>query len=120
MQIINGHCHCGAVAFEIKTELTEFTKCDCSLCRMKNAVMTKVHETAFRLLRGEDVLATYEWNTMTAKHHFCSRCGIYTFHRKRVTPDYFGINVYCLHDVDISQIPVRDVDGLSMSKASAD
>ena len=110
-----GSCHCGAVVFEITTELTEFTKCDCSLCTKKNAVMTKVHESGFRLIAGSEVLGTYEWNTRTAKHHFCTRCGIYTFHRKRVTPDYFGINVFCLETDDVDGVPVVAADGRSMS-----
>ena len=115
MQTYHGSCHCGAIRFEIDTDFTEFTKCDCSLCRKKNAVMAKVHEDQFKLVQGEDDLGLYEWNTNTAKHHFCKKCGIYTFHRKRVTPDYFGINVHCLDDVDISDIPVVGVDGVSMS-----
>lgn len=115
MQTYRGSCHCGAIAFEIETDLTAFTKCDCSLCRKKNAVMTKVHESQFKLIRGESDLGAYQWNTRAAKHHFCKRCGIYTFHRKRVSPDFFGINVYCLDEVDISSVPVVAVDGLSMS-----
>jgi hypothetical protein len=115
MQTYCGSCHCGAIKFEIDTEFPEFTKCDCSLCRKKNAVMTKVHESQFRLVQGEDDLGLYQWNTNTAKHHFCKKCGIYTFHRKRVTPDYFGINVYCLDGADISKVPVVEVDGVSMS-----
>lgn len=116
MQTYQGSCHCGAVRFEIDTEFTEFTKCDCTLCAKKNAVMTKVHESQFRLLAGENELGTYQWNTRTAKHHFCTVCGIYTFHRKRVTPDFFGINVYCLDDADITHVPVIEVDGISMSQ----
>lgn len=112
----SGSCHCGTVQFEIDTEFTEFTQCDCSLCTKKNAVMTKVHESSFRLLMGEDALGTYEWNTRTAKHHFCSKCGIYTFHRKRVTPDFFGINVFCLDTPDIQSVPIIRVDGRTMSK----
>ena len=115
MQTYQGSCHCGAVAFEIDAILTEFTTCDCSLSRKKNAVMTKVHESAFRLLKGKNVLGLYEWNAHIAKHHFCNICGIYTFHRKRVTPDYFGINVHCLNGIDISSIPVIKTDGANMS-----
>lgn len=110
----SGSCHCGTVQFEIDTEFTQFTQCDCSLCTKKNAVMTKVHESSFRLLMGEDALGTYEWNTKTAKHHFCSKCGIYTFHRKRVTPDFFGINVFCLDTPDIQSVPIIRVDGRTM------
>lgn len=116
MQTYQGSCHCGTVQFEIDTEFTEFTKCDCSLCAKKNAVMTKVHESQFRLLAGEADLGTYQWNTGTAKHHFCKSCGIYTFHRKRVSPDYFGINVFCLDEADIAGVPVIEVDGISMSR----
>jgi len=115
MQTYKGSCHCGAVQFEIETNFTEFTKCDCTLCVKKNALMTKVHEGQFRLIQGENELGLYQWNTNIAKHHFCKKCGIYTFHRKRVSPDYFGINVYCLDDANISHVPVREVDGVSMS-----
>lgn len=114
-QTYHGSCHCGAIKFEISTVFTEFTKCDCSLCKKKNAVMTKVHEDQFNLLHGENQLGLYQWNTCTAKHHFCLKCGIYTFHRKRVTPDYLGINIYCLDTADIIGVPIIDVDGISMS-----
>ena len=119
MPTYKGACHCGAVRFEIDTEFTEFTKCDCTLCTKKNAVMTKVHESQFRLLAGEDVLGAYQWNTRTATHHFCRNCGIYTFHRKRVTPDFLGINVFCLEGDDIADVPVIAVDGISMSGGQA-
>ena len=82
-----GSCHCGAVAFEIDTDFPELTTCDCSICRRKNALMVRVHESRFRLLSGEDSLTEYRFHTMTARHFFCRKCGIYPFHRKRVTPD---------------------------------
>ncbi|MCC6195788.1 MAG: GFA family protein, partial [Burkholderiales bacterium] len=49
-----------------------------------------------------------------ATHYFCKRCGIYPFHRKRVTPDNLGINVFCLHDFDPSGIQVRATVGAGM------
>ena len=80
----------------------------------KNALMVKVHETAFRLQSGSAVLRTYRFHTHTAQHHFCRECGIYTFHRKRVTPDYFGINVFCLEGFDPAGIPGRATVGAAM------
>jgi hypothetical protein len=77
--------------------------------------MVKVHEDRFRLLAGEDQLGLYQWNTGVAKHHFCRHCGIYTFHRKRVTPDFLGINVFCLDDAEISGVPIVEVDGITMT-----
>ena len=41
-------------------------------------------------------------------------CGIFRFHRKRVTPDFLGVNVYCLHDFDPKGIPVRQTVGAGM------
>jgi hypothetical protein len=114
MQTYTGSCHCGAVAFEIDTDFPELATCDCSLCRRRNALMVKVHESRFRLLRGDDVLRLYEFHTMTAKHYFCGTCGIYPFHRKRVTPDHYGVNVHCLDGFDAAGIPVRATAGSAM------
>src|SRR3990167_7452161 len=47
MTVLEGSCHCGAVQFRIESDLADLYRCDCSLCRMKNAVMTTVHEHAF-------------------------------------------------------------------------
>ena len=77
--------------------------------------MVKVHESRFRLLAGSDALAEYRFHTHTATHYFCRHCGIYPFHRKRVTPDYFGINVFCLDDFDPAGIPVRRTVGAGMA-----
>jgi hypothetical protein len=56
MQKYQGSCHCGAVRFEIETDFPELTMCDCSICRRKNALMVKVHESQFRILTGEETL----------------------------------------------------------------
>ena len=115
VQTYRGSCHCGAIAFEIDTDFPELTTCDCSICRRKNALMVKVHESRFRLLRGDDALRLYQFHTFTAKHYFCGVCGIYPFHRKRVTPDYYGINVFCLDGFDPAGIPVRATVGAGMA-----
>jgi len=115
LQCYRGSCHCGAVRFEIETDFPELTMCDCSLCRRRNALMVKVHESRLRLLAGAEVLSEYQFNTHTARHFFCRICGIYPFHRKRVTPDNFGVNVHCLEDFDPAGIPVRLAPGLLMS-----
>lgn len=109
-----GSCHCNAVRFEIETDFPELTTCDCSICRRKNALMVKVHESKFKLLAGKDSLTEYQFHTMTARHFFCKICGIYPFHHKRVTPDYLGINVHCLQDFDPADIPVRKTVGAGM------
>ena len=114
MQTYAGSCHCGAVRFEIDTDFPELTTCDCSICLRRNALMVKVHESAFRLLDGAQALAEYRFHTHTARHFFCRVCGIYPFHRKRVTPDHFGVNVFCLDGFDREGIPVRRTVGAAM------
>lgn len=110
-----GSCHCGAVRFEVETDLPELTSCDCSICRKKNALMVRVHESKFRLLAGAESLIEYQFHTKTARHFFCKICGIYPFHRKRVTPDNLGINVFCLQGVELADIPVRQAEGAGMA-----
>lgn len=106
-----GACHCGSIQFEIVTDFPELTTCDCSICRKKNALMVKVHEEDFSLLEGEESLTEYQFNTHTAIHYFCSKCGIYPFHRKRTAPDHYGVNVHCLEGFDPDDIPVRETGG---------
>lgn len=62
-----GSCHCGTVRFAIETDFPELTTCDCSICRRKNALMVKVHESRFTLLAGGDALTEYQFHTRTAR-----------------------------------------------------
>jgi hypothetical protein len=110
-----GSCHCGAVRFTVNAEIAELTTCDCSLCVKKNALMAKVHERELTLEAGEDLLGLYQWNSRVAQHRFCTRCGIYVFHRKRAAPDHYGVNVFCLEGFDVGALPVRATEGVGMS-----
>ena len=111
----DGSCHCGAVRFTIETDSPELTTCDCSICRRKNALMVRVPEDRMTIHSGSENLAEYRFHTGTARHFFCKTCGIYPFHRKRVTPDFFGVNVYCLENFDPEGIPVRATVGKGMA-----
>ena len=109
-----GSCHCGEIQFKIVSGFPELTTCDCSICIRKNALMVKVHERNFTLIKGESFLSEYQFHTNTAHHYFCKNCGIYPFHRKRVTPDNFRINVYCLEGFNPKGIPIRATMGAAM------
>jgi hypothetical protein len=115
--MLHGSCHCGAVKFEVDATPTEATTCDCSLCVKKNARMVRVPAEAMTILEGEDALSLYQWNTGVARHYFCRRCGIYTFHRKRSDPTSFGVNIFCLDDLDPATVPVVQTEGESMTVA---
>jgi hypothetical protein len=110
---LNGSCHCGAVKFT--TTLTQgfasARRCTCSICRMRGAVAVTSTPDQFRIAQGEDKLATYRFNTMSAEHHFCTVCGIYTHHKRRSAPGQFGVNVACLEGVspfDFEELVVYD------------
>lgn len=110
---LKGACHCGAVAFDVT--LTEgfasARRCTCSICRMRGAIAVTSTPDAFHVTKGEDKLATYRFNTMSAEHHFCSVCGIYTHHKRRSNPNQLGVNVACLRGVspfDFAEVVVYD------------
>ncbi len=56
-------------------------------------------------------MTEYRFNTGVARHWFCSRCGIYTHHRRRSNPNEYGVNAACLEGVspfDFAEVPVND------------
>jgi len=78
---------------------------------MRGAVAVSAQLDGIRFLKGRDLLTLYQFNTKTAKHYFCSVCGIYTHHQRRSDPNQFGINVSCIEGVspfDFPEIMVHD------------
>jgi hypothetical protein len=69
----------------------------------------------FRLVKGEEALSLYQWNTRAAKHYFCKHCGIYTHHQPRTRADMIGVNLGCIDDLDTSKLPVERVSGSQLS-----
>jgi hypothetical protein len=106
-----GGCHCGAVAFELDApaNLTAFD-CNCSVCRMTAFIHVIVPRPRFRLLRGADDLAEYRFNTGTARHLFCRRCGVKSFYVPRSNPDGFSVNVRCLDPATLGAVTVQPFD----------
>ncbi|HVI55310.1 MAG TPA: GFA family protein [Luteibacter sp.] len=108
-----GACHCGAVRFTVKLSdgLRTARRCNCSYCRMRGAVVVSAELDGITIEQGEDVLTLYQFNTGSAKHYFCSTCGIYTFHRRRSNNAQYGVNVACLEGIspfDFTDVPVLD------------
>ena len=110
---LDGACHCGTVRFtaELPFGLASARRCTCSICRMRGAVAVTSTHNGFRITQGADKLATYQFNTRTAEHHFCTVCGIYTHHKRRSNPDQLGVNAACLEGVspfDFTELTVHD------------
>ncbi len=113
METFEGGCHCGAVRFRILVEdEQELIDCNCSICTKKGILHVIVPERRFLILRGEDALGLYVFNTRTAKHMFCKTCGIHPFYRPRSHPDSWDVNVRCLDDQTApSRFVVKPFDG---------
>lgn len=107
----DGRCHCQAVRFSVQLDLEEAIICDCTICTKKGAIVVRIDEPDFQLHSSLGEMGMYTFNTHTAKHYFCQRCGIHTFHRPRTYPERWGINIRCLTGVDLSAIDARRVFG---------
>lgn len=106
-------CHCGAVRFTVRLSdgLRTARRCNCSFCRMRGAIAVSAGLDGITIDQGEESLSVYQFNTGTAKHYFCSRCGIYTFHQRRSNNAQYGVNVACLEGIspfDFDEVPVLD------------
>ena len=107
-----GGCHCGKVRFEIDApSIIEVTDCNCSICRKSGYLHLFVVDSDFRLLKGQEILTTYTFNTGVAKHHFCSVCGVKSFYVPRSHPDGVSVNVRCLDEGTVESISVTAFDG---------
>lgn len=111
---LNGGCHCGTVRLRVKLSgsgLGSPRRCNCSYCRMRGAVTVSASIDDLEVVSGAEALALYQFNTNVAEHHFCSRCGIYTHHRRRSNPNEYGVNAAILEGVspfDFAEVPVTD------------
>jgi len=108
----SGGCHCGRVRFEVlaPAEIT-VSECNCSICAKSGSLAMIVPAARFRLLSGADSLITYTFNTGTAKHLFCSHCGIKSFYRPRSHPDGVSVNVRCLDPGTVTHMTIRPFNG---------
>ena len=70
-----------------------------------------VPASRFRLIHGDESLATYTFNTQTAQHHFCKNCGIKPFYVPRSNPNGFSVNVRCLDTSTIDSTRIVHFDG---------
>ena len=109
-------CHCGAVELEVTLTdgLATARRCDCSFCARRGAIAVSAPLSGVRIVKGEDNLTLYTFNTGTAKHYFCKTCGIYMYHRRRSNPNEFGVNLYAIEGMEPKDFePVHWNDGVN-------
>ena len=111
-----GSCHCGAVAFTVDADLpADAMSCNCSHCRRKGFLLTFVPAAQVTLDRGDDMLATYRFNTHKLAHMFCTVCGVQPF-AAGAGPDgaeMRAINLRTVPACDLDALTIKAVDGAS-------
>ena len=114
MAHFQGSCHCGAVKFSFEgDEINKGLRCNCSICSRKGAMMTPyfVAPDKFSIEAENDVLGLYQFGSKTAKHFFCKRCGIYTFHETSRMPGHYRANLGCIDGIDPFALEAEVFDG---------
>jgi hypothetical protein len=110
-----GSCHCGAVRFAITTNasINKALRCNCSICARKGAPMSHdvFEEVDLNIQARENALGLYRFGAKTAKHFFCRRCGIYTFHETARFPGKYRVNLGCIDEIDSLNLPFDVFDG---------
>jgi hypothetical protein len=67
-------CHCGAVKLEVRGMVTEYTDCNCSLCRRYGALWGYFVPEDVKIT-GVDQLESYQWGDRTIRLNRCTVCG---------------------------------------------
>jgi hypothetical protein len=112
-----GGCHCGKVRFEVTAPAQiEVGDCNCSMCARTGYLHLMVPKSRFKLVSGDDVLTTYEFNTKTARHLFCSVCGIKSFYVPRSNPEGISVNARCLDEGTVTGMTLQKIDGRNWEK----
>jgi hypothetical protein len=85
LKTYSGSCHCGAVQFQADIDLSRgTTRCNCSICSKARAWFVMVSGDHFRLRKGEDAMADYQWTPAgksrpNLHYRFCTTCGVRVF-----------------------------------------
>jgi|GEM_PF-75021 len=113
-KVYQGSCHCGAVQFSFTgEEIKKGVRCNCSICIRKGAIMSAemLPEQELKIEAPDDALGLYQFGNKNAKHFFCKKCGIYTFHETARKAGYYRVNLGCIEDVDALALEVDIFDG---------
>jgi hypothetical protein len=65
----------------------------------------------FRLISGQQSLASYHFGDNGVNHWFCKQCGIYPFHDGALEPGGYRINLGCVEGFETRDLALRLFDG---------
>ena len=113
-----GGCHCGRVRFEVVApRRLDVSDCNCSICSRSGYLHLIVPRSRFKLVSGAEFLTEYQFNTGTAKHLFCSACGIKSFYVPRSHPDGYSVNARCLDEGTVEEMRIKAIDGKNWERS---
>jgi hypothetical protein len=108
--MLNGSCLCGAIAYEARGLAGPIGHCHCRTCRKAHSAAfsttARVERSAFRWIRGEDKLRSFE-STPGKHRHFCSICGSQLIAEWRDQPTVI-LRLGCV-DSEIEQRPIAHI-----------
>jgi hypothetical protein len=112
-KIYKGGCHCGAVRFNVTTDLAKVITCNCSMCSRAGTMLTFVPADQFALESGEDSLSNYHFNKKVIDHLFCKHCGIKPFGKGTGSDGQkmVAVNIRCLDDFNELTVTPIPMDG---------
>jgi hypothetical protein len=118
-----GRCHCGALQFHV-TLPDHFSalECNCSICSMRGYFHVLVSKDLVHLLPSESEyragVIEYRFNSMVARHTFCSKCGVQPVYSPRSGgPDIYSVNLRCVDPKLLPKlVPLTHNDGKAMTE----
>jgi hypothetical protein len=76
--MMQGHCECGRIQFEVDGDINDFSHCHCSQCRRLHgaayATFAGVARDQFRYVSGESDTKAY-FSSESHERVFCAECG---------------------------------------------
>jgi hypothetical protein len=111
-----GGCHCGAVRYEVTTDLANVIACNCSICTKHGLLLTFAPADRFKLVSGQEQLQDYQFYKHTIQHQFCTTCGVESFARGSMPNGaaMIAVNVRCLDGIDVTTLKPTPFDGKSL------
>jgi hypothetical protein len=110
----HGSCLCGDVKFEVELDLTQGSRCNCTMCTKLGTTGSVVKPAAFTLLSPESALASFTRTPEIGRRFFCARCHIFCFgkgHLDVLGGDFVSVNLHCVDGFDVTRTTLVYWDG---------
>ena len=111
-------CHCGNVRLAAAQSPASITECNCSICHRLGALWAYYPRSGVEVIVGGKGLHGYMWGDKTITYHRCGECGCTTHYTAQDSEvgEKLAINARMAPCSEISDIPVREFDGLNTWK----